>query len=238
MPDETGSPPGDSALIAAYRQAVHNRTNARRTVGVLILLIVVVYLSLIWNTISVFRERGLPEFSATLGAEVSAYLPEASDQVRAMLDRVVPIYMQAFNNTFERDKEKYSEVLLTEFEKLKEYAIARTPAMEEALAQLVLDQEQAGHEALTEIMSEDQFEEVALAYQTAFRRQMHEMLNKHLEEHVMTAGNIIDKLQTLAKIEPPPPTGDSQYLMGQVVELLGLEMQDASLDDLILNQNP
>ncbi len=211
-------------IIAAYQGAVKQRKTIRILVAAMILLIVLINLGLIWTTLVDFQITGLPLVQDGLSREMQNYLPTLTKELSAASERVIPVYTEAFAQVFARDQELYAETLLSEFEKLQEYSEAATPKIQEAIAQLVIDQETAASEALQAFMSEDDFAMISVAYQEALEQQLQIIMETHFYEHLSVGQEIIDKLEHIAATEKEVPTSN-QVILGMMVELLGLEMQ-------------
>ncbi|MDX2111511.1 MAG: hypothetical protein SFY80_14870 [Verrucomicrobiota bacterium] len=225
MTDQSDTPSAEVDLVSAYRSAVRQRKLVRVTLACIILVIVVVYISLMWITVVDFGKNGLPLVEHQLNEEIRNYLPIASQQLSEAANRVVPVYTKALTDTFQRDQELYAKTLLDEFDKLGEFAVSRTPMVEDAIAQLVLDQEKSASAAMQEILTEDQFAEISLAYDDALRQQLEVVMDKHFREHIQVGEEILLKLQTIADAEQGKTPMDNQVILGMMVELLGLDMQ-------------
>lgn len=211
-------------IITAYKNAVQQRKTVRLLVAVMILVIVLINLGLIWTTLIDFQKTGLPLVQDGLSREMQNYLPTLTRELTEAADRVVPVYTETFAEVFSRDQELYAETLLNEFEKLKEYSEAATPEIQEAIAQLVIDQEMAAGEALQAFMNEDDFAMISVAYHDALEEQLQIMMETHFYEHLEVGQEIIDKLEHIAATEQSAPSSN-QVILGMMVELLGLEMQ-------------
>src|SRR5690606_11793468 len=134
---------------------------------------------------------------------------------------------EAFSSTWEKDQERYLEVLVDEFAVLERFTQDQTPLVQEAIAQLVLDQEAVAREELAKLFGDEEaFAELSLAYQAAMEDQLAVFFDKHLEEHVAVADSIVRRLETIAASEPDK-VEDTQVLIGMLVELLGLHRQSA-----------
>lgn len=224
MSDGTATPIADS-LISEYNSALRNRKISRVFFALLILATVGAYVFMFWQVIADFRDKGLAQVQVELGEELSAYVPTLQRQLQRSSDRIVPAYMDAFVATWERDQERYLEVVVEEFGALERFAQEQTPLIQEAIAQLALDQEAVANEELAKIFGDEEtFAEISLAYQSAMENQLAVFFEKHLEEHVAVADSIVRRLETIAASEPDK-VEDSQALLGMMVELLGIEMQ-------------
>lgn len=216
---------GADALIARYHEAAQHRNIARRTIALIILMIVVVYIFLFYTTVVSFRERQLPEFAATLNDELTAYFPQVGEMVTDSFDRVAPRYVEAFARVYERDQELYLQLLSDEFQDLELYAKSQRPFIEEAIAQLVVDQEMTANSALRDIFDEIDLVHMSNDYKVALEIKLEKLFENHLTAHLQEGERIITKLTKLAESDPSEGLTSDQITLGMVVELLGLEMQ-------------
>lgn len=228
MIDNTVNPTASEKLIEAYREASQRRSTARRTVTLALICIVVLFGVMIWNEINTFRYHGIPVFSATLSAEATEYMPVVSERVAAMTDKVVNEYINAFSKVYTRDQDKYVQVLSDEFTALDTYSRNAWPAIEEQIAQLVIGQENATREALRGVLTEDDIGEVSMAYRLSMENYLTVMFETEFADQIQVGDQILNNLTDIAMTEPNAEVSDSQYILGMLMELLGLEMQDAS----------
>lgn len=226
MSDGTATPIADG-LINEYNVALRARKFSRIAFALLVIATVGVYLLLFWQVIVSFRDQGITQVQEELGKELSSYVPTLQRQLQNSSKRIVPAYLEAFSSTWEKDQERYLEVLVDEFAVLERFTQDQTPLVQEAIAQLVLDQEAVAREELAKLFGDEEaFAELSLAYQAAMEDQLAVFFDKHLEEHVAVADSIVRRLETIAASEPDK-VEDTQVLIGMMVELLGLEMQSA-----------
>lgn len=229
MTEGSLTPVADS-LINEYSGALRSRKLSRLFFILIIVAVVGLYLLQFWRVIEDFRDHGIAQVQTELAEELTSYAPIFQRQLQRSSDKVVPAYMDAFASTWERDQERYLEVLVDEFAVLEQYAQAQTPLIQEALAQLIIDQETVASEELARIFGDQEtFAEIGLSYQVAMEEQLAVFFEKHLEDHVAVADSIVSKLETIGASEPEV-IADTQVLLGMMVELLGLEMQLAGSD--------
>lgn len=217
------SAPAES--IRDYQSALGARTRARTVIAVLLVLVLGAFAFQCWRTYVHFRDTGLSETQVLLGEQLQAYAPEAAAELSSAAQRVLPVYAEALQTTFERDQERYLEAVATEFSALEDYAHGETPKIQEAIAKLVLEQQAAAEHSLRTILTEEEFARISVAYQEALQAQLERTLDVHFSEHIQVADRIVQKLEQLAASEPKPLEADSQVITGMLVELLGLEMQ-------------
>ncbi len=220
----------NSQIIENYQNAIKNRKIAKSTITLTIILIVVAYLYLIWKTVTDFREYQLPEFSATLSAEAADFMPIVVDKVKVMTDRLIPVYVSSFAKTYARDEEKYSQILVEEFDALEKKSTESWEKMEEAIAQMTLDQEIAASEALESIIGSRNISLISESYRQALQNKLEKTFSEHFEGHIKSSEQLFKKLQLIAESEPDLQPNDSQYFFGMLMELLGLQMQNYEND--------
>ena len=219
----------NTSAIADYNTARSQQQVAGRIVTVAIILTVAIFIWMIWSQFTDFRDNGIEEFSANLGAEATEFMPTVLDNVSSMTDRLIPVYIDSFSNVMIRDEEKYHNVLFEEFTKLDVYAQETAwPKIEEALAQLVVDQELAMSDALSDVIKREQVAELSEAYRVAMETYMVNFFETTFAEQTETGEAIIAKLEKLAMEDLSDTPTDTPYLLGMFVELLGLQMQEAA----------
>jgi len=230
MTDSSESVNQDNNLIEAYQAAAKRQRLASRSITIAIILTVLVFVFLIWSEFTDFRDNRVEEFGAHLGAEASEFLPSALDSMNGMVNRLVPIYIDSFSNVFIRDEAAYHEIVHTEFSKLDDYAQKEAwPKLENALAQLVIDQEMAMRDTLEEFIEREQVIELSQAYRVALDNYLVNFFEKEFSEQTITGETIIQKLQQLANDHAADAPTDSDYILGMLMELLGLQMQEAAI---------
>ena len=226
------SPPDDGnvfALMRQFRSAGGRRNVAKRTITLTILFVVVAFLFAIWQAATGFRDEGLPQFSATLSAEAAEFTPVLAERVKAMADRLVPVYTDAFAAAYAAayaDREEaFAEILVDEFAQLERYAHASWPSIEEALAQLVVDQEVTARNAIKDVISSEQIAQISMAYRHALESYMASTFEHHFLEQIAVGEDIVANLKKVARTETDVPAEDTQFLMGMMLELLGIMLQ-------------
>lgn len=229
MPEDT-VPPVDKyeTSIRRFLDAQTRLNKTRLRISLFIMLIFAVYLTLIYKTFADFRDNRLPEFSAELSTEAAQFMPRVTNDVRAMTDRLVPFYINTFSAQFANDEEIFSAVIVEEFDQLESFSAQSWIKIEEALAQLVVEQEEAATAALSGILSSEDMAKVSAAYHKALTNKMEAVMSQHFEAQISLGEDIIENLHTLTQVEPDVPIDDTQYIFGMLMELLGLEMQKQS----------
>lgn len=229
MPEETSSASSSEKLIEAYNEATNRRKTARRTVTLALICIVFMFGMMIWNEINFFREHGIPRFSATLSAEATEYMPVVSERVAEMTDIVVNKYIEAFSNVYANEQDRYIQTLSDEFVALDQYAKNSWPLIEEQIAELVIAQENATREALRGVLTEEDIGDVSMAYRLSMENYLTVLFETEFADQIKVGDQILANLTAIAETEPDAEITDSQYILGMLMELLGLEMQDNSL---------
>ncbi len=219
-----------NSLIDDYRVAQKRRNRARGAVGLISFLIIVVYVSLMWQTFSDFRYNRLPEFGAELSAEASEFMPVLAEDVGKMTERLVPFYINTFATAFSEKEDEFREVVSLEFKELERNAQKSWSKIEEANAQLAIDQEEAAFQALGEFMTDEDIARISEAYRRALEENMEMIFTEYLSEHIQVGENILDNLEEISRIETGIPSDNTQFIFGMMMELLGLQMQESSGD--------
>ena len=142
-----------------------------------------------------------------------------------MTERVVPVYLNSFGEALNENEELYVTVLIEEFDKLESYSRESWGKMEIAIAQMVLDQEQAIKGALGDILSDEELAHASNAYRQALENNIETMFTEHFREQITAGEEVLRNLQKIALSEPNLPPDDVQYLIGMLLELLGMQMQ-------------
>ncbi len=225
MSEETPQDSPPESLISRYRTAQGKRRTVRRTISLSILLIVALYIVLIYRSFSDFRNH-LPEFGSELSAEAALLMPQLIDDVQRMIDRLVPFYMDTFARTLSANEEQFRESLTLEFEALDRSAQRSWIKIEEAIAQLVIDQEYAARHALTGLMTEEDISRISNAYRMALERRLERFFAEHLGDHIAVGEGILANLEEISRTETDLPEDDTQFILGMMLELLGLQMQE------------
>lgn len=219
----------DTTAIADYNTARSQQQTAGRVITLAIILTVAFFIWMIWSQFTNFRDNGLEDFSAHLGAEATEYMPTVVDSLGQMTDRLIPVYVDSFSTVFSRDEEKYNEVLSEEFTKLESHAQNSVwPELELALAQLVVDQELAMSESLNGVITRQQVENLSQAYRVALDNYFANLFETQFAEQSKVGEEIVTKLEALASEDTSHRPTDTPYLIGMFVELLGLQMQEAA----------
>ena len=196
-----------SDLMQQFRAAGGRRNVAKQTITLTILFVVVAFLFAIWQAATGFRDEGLPRFTATLSAEAAEFTPVLAERVKAMADRLVPVYTDAFADAYADREEAFAETLVDEF------------------AQLVVDQEVTARNAIKDVISPEQIAQVSMAYRHALESYLASTFEHHFLEQIAVGEDIVANLKKVARTETEVPAEDTQFLMGMMLELLGIMLQ-------------
>ena len=219
----------ESNLIRAYQDAANQQRLANRIATIAIIATVLLFIYLIWSQFSRFVNEDLTEFSASLGVEATEFMPTVVKGLDEMTGRLVPVYIDSFTTVLERDESKYLEVVQREFQALDAYAVNEAwPKMQEALAQLVVDQETAFKESMQGLMTREQIADLSFAYRDAMEAYLGNTFEAGFTEQTATGEMIITKLEKLATTADEDMPTNSHYIIGMLLELLGLEIQEAA----------
>ena len=196
-----------SDLMQQFRAAGGRRNVAKQTITLTILFVVVAFLFAIWQAATGFRDEGLPRFTATLSAEAAEITPALAKRVKAMADRLVPVYTNAFVAAYTDREEAFAETLVDEF------------------AQLVVDQEATARNAIKDVISPEQIAQVSMAYRNALESYLASTFEHHFMEQIAVGEDIVANLKKVARTETDVPAEDTQFLVGMMLELLGIMLQ-------------
>ncbi len=192
----------------------------------LIATIVFIFILLGVGAVQHFQKNEIDAFGLALTAEAAVITPMVMEEVGQAANRAAPQIQDIFARTFTENEERYVEVLSDNYIALQSYAQARWPQVEDAIAELVIEQEDTARSTLLQYIPEDKLAQLSLSYDQALRAYMEGFFSEHFAGDMVTAQDMVDKLQTLAETETDMPPPDSQYIIGMFLELLGLQMQD------------
>lgn len=225
MPEDSSRVSVES-LLADYHQVQKQRRTARYLMTLLIAAIVFIFILLGVSAVQNFHENDTDEFAIALGVEAATMSPMVIKELRASTNRAVPKIQEAIAQTFSENEELYVVTLTDNYIALQSYAQARWPLIEQAIAELVVKQEDTARTALSDYISEDKLQDLSLSYEAALSAYMEGFFANNFSGEMVTAEEMVENLQKLAETEPDLPPADSQYLMGMFLELLGLQMQE------------
>lgn len=236
MTEESDIDEKGPSLIDNYKKAASQQRIASLTLTLFAILTVLGFVFLIWSEVTAFREEGIEVFTATLEQEATEFLPEVSEEFNDMLARLAPVYVDSFTSVLERDETLYRDTLIQEYAAMEAHAQQEAwPKIEKALAQLVADQESALHAALHNDLNREQLHELSDAYRIALQDYINTMYAEEFAQQDALGEEIISKLRMIADSETVDLSDDTRYLLGVLVELLGLEIQKAQLAKASVN---
>ena len=233
-PDTTAETPDTAKLpvdelIHQLDEAVSDRRNARNWMTLLLALVIVVFVFLGVDAVERFQTpEKMDELKLALTDEAAALLPSARDQLSGSVERVLPAYQDAFVEVFTRDTDKYLEVIAEEGLKFESFAAQARPKIEEAIAELVVAQEETARKELTRYMTPEEYRTIRQAYEEALTERLQTYFDQRFSESILLAEDVMAKLETIAESEKDLPPADSQFVLGMFLELLGIEMQHAT----------
>jgi len=230
-----GTDEGDlpDRLIDELQAAQRDRRNARNVMTAVIAAVVVVYVFLGIKEVNDFQDEELDEFGSALAIEITDLAPQIGEDLGEAFNRLGPVYQEAFVKVFQRDEERYYEVLSDEYIDLQRHAHGAWPKIEEALATLVIEQEDNAREELSRVLDEDMLTEMSIHYNRALEEYLTQYFEGKFAINLDVSEAIIDKLTKIAESENELNPTDSQYTLGLMLELLGLEMQNAAVHEAV-----
>lgn len=192
----------------------------------LIACIVFIFILLGVSAVQHFHENEMDDFGIALTVEAATITPMVMEEVGEAANRAAPQIQTIVAQTFSENEERYVEVLSDNYIALQSYAQARWPNIEEAIAVLVVEQEDTARTTLTKYVPEDKLSELSMAYDQALRAYIEGFFSEHFAGDMVNAQDMVDKLHKLSETETDMPPADSHYIIGMFLELLGLEMQN------------
>lgn len=228
MPDLTNEGDLVDRLIEELQSAQRDRRNARNIMTVVVAVVVLVFIFLGIQEVKNFQKEELDEFAAALGVEAAELAPVIAEDLGEAFNRLGPVYETAFVEVFQRDEETYYEVLSNEYIGLQQHAQTAWPQIEEALAELVVEQEQAASEELDKVIPREKLADLSFVYNKALEDYLAGFMEGQFKVNLDVSEDIIAKLNRIAEEETDLTPADTRYTMGMLLELLGLEMQAAS----------
>jgi len=215
-------------LIEELQAAQRDRRNARNIMSALIAIVVVVFVFLGYQEVAKFQDEELEVFADALSVEAADLAPQIADDIGNAFDRLAPIYEDAFVVTFNRDEEKYYEVLSEQYIELQQHAQQSWPKIEEAMAQLVVDQELTASQELEKFIPREKLANLSVFYNEALESYLSEYMEGKFAVNLDVSEDIINKLSIIAEEEQTLKPDDVKYTLGMMLELLGLEIQSAA----------
>jgi len=228
MSDGTNEGDLTDRLIDELQAAQRDRRNARNVMTALIAVVVVVFVFLGFQEVSEFQDEELEVFGEALSYEIAELAPEIGEDLREAFNRLGPVYEDAFVKVFNRDEEEYYEVLSDEYIGLQQHAQQAWPRFEEALAELVIEQEETARTELNRIVDREKLADISFYYNEALEEYLTEYFEGKFAVNLDVSESIINKLTRIAEEEREMNPSDSKYTLGLMLELLGLEMQTAA----------
>lgn len=214
------------SLIERLRRAEGKRAEARRSTTLLIIGIVAVFVSLLYTTIIAFPNR-LPEFTAALNREFGEIAPEAGEQVRNMMNRLYPHYVDTFQRVFERDMDKLQAEAMDHMDQLDSHAQQRWPLIEQGIAELATSTETCLRDELAAFLPQEEAHRLCMAYSEALMVESDTFFKRRFEKHAIIAEDIGVTLAEIAQTEPDiQGPQDMRETLGTMLELAGIELQN------------
>ncbi|GHB99190.1 hypothetical protein [Cerasicoccus arenae] len=215
-------------LIEELQAAQRDRRNARNIMTALIAIVVVVFIFLGLQEINKFQEEELGEFATALSEEAGQLAPVIAKDLGEAFDRLVPVYEEAFVEVFKENEEEYYAILSDEYISLQQHAQGAWPKIEEAMAQLVVEQEETASAELMKFIPRDKLANLSVYYNEALQKYLSHYMEGKFAVNMEVSQDIINKLNQIAEEEDDLTPGDVKYTLGLLLELVGLEIQTAA----------
>lgn len=223
--DSSNTPDSVEFLINELRLAQRDRRNARNWMSLLLAIVVIASILFGYVAFVDIKDKQVPRLMDNLNASAAEITPMVESEIMGAIERLVPTYQEAFVGVLERDQDRYYEVLAEEYLALKIYAESSWPEIEEAIAELVIAQEETARAKLGEYIDESQLDRINQAYRDELTLRLEHYFQTGFGDQLIMAEGMMDKLQQIAESEEELPPNDSQYILGMFIELLGMEMQ-------------
>ncbi|WP_309399013.1 hypothetical protein [Cerasicoccus maritimus] len=215
-------------LIEELQSAQRDKRNARNIMTVLVLIIVVFFIFLGIQEVKKFQEEELDDFATALSDEAAELVPVLGEDLSNSFNRLVPAYETAFVDVFQENEELYYEVLSDEYIGLQVHAQDAWPQIEEALAELVVQQEETASAELSKFIPRDKLANLSVYYNEALDNYLTEYMEGKFAVNLEVSQDIINKLTQIAEEDQTMQPTDVRFTLGLMLELLGLEIQQAS----------
>lgn len=215
-------------LIEELQAAQRDRRNARNIMTALVLIVVVVFIFLGIQEVNKFQEEELDDFAVALSEEAGQMAPVIAKDIGDAFNRLAPVYEQAFVDVFEENEERYYAVLSDEYIGLQQHAQAAWPKIEEGLAELVVAQEETASKELSKYIPRDKLANLSVHYNQALENYLANYMEGKFAVNLEVSQDIINKLSQIAEEEDSLKPNDVKYTLGLMLELLGLEIQEAA----------
>jgi hypothetical protein len=212
-------------LIHRLKSAQRSRRTARNLMTLLIVGVILVFLGLWYFAFDSFDEQKQAALMDALTEEATYLMPEVQDQLVAAGERLIPAYRDAFSQTFAENEQAYYDLVETEFAKLEEHGQEAWPRIQQAINDLLFEQEQTVRTKLSEYLSDEELDALTQQYNEELSARLERYFRMRHSENIVLAEGLFDKLEALAEAEGSLPQADTQYIIGMFVELLGIEMQ-------------
>jgi len=213
-------------LIDAWRKAERGRVVARRSVVLLIIVVIAVHVWLLCGVFTDFRDNKIPEFTEEITSEGARICSQLAPDLTDMANRLYPYCVSAFQKRMEKDWPVVRSLALSEMDKLSDHADKRWPDIEDGIVDVLSVSESAIEEELAAILGPEEAGKVASAYDEALKEEYPVVFSGALKEHIALAEGIGTKLERMLDAEPDiQPEIDMQEALGVMLELIGTELQ-------------
>lgn len=235
--ESTDTPPADNepnsevdALIEELKHAQADRRNAKAIVTFFLVVLTVFFVYLIIDEVNEFVNDETEEFGEALRERAEEIAPEVREQIGESLSVIGPDIQEALVATVKNDSDRYEAALTSEYVEIEQTAQEVWPRIEDAIVELVDQQEAVARNELSFYMSPAQVDAIGITYRKAMEEYLAEYFQKNFGSSFQVGEDIPERLSVLAESEELRST-ESDYLMGLMLELLGLRLQDYSLEN-------
>lgn len=210
-----------------YRDAVKRNSTARLVITLLLLAVILVNVGLMWGAFNGLKANRV-KFADALACEVRGLAPGVAEQVRNMLDRLTPVYMEALQTRYEIEKPALDREVNEQLARLDGYVQSRWPEIQHRIGEMALVQESIIRGFLTDVVEPDEAQRISEVYGEALVGKFNRMMTNDMHEHVAVAHDIGRNLNTMIETAPPAQKPvELGEIVGVALELAGVQLQQS-----------
>ncbi len=214
-------------LMAEYHRVIAQRNSARRLLMGFCILTIMIFGMFTWRAGEGFAHQGLQVVGDQVGQHLQANSQEYTLMLSKTATQILSAYRLAISRQIEKDLPKLEVVTHEELTKLNQYTQARWKDFEYELKNMSADHEKIMKEELAKILTEEQANELFLAYGLEVEGRMQTFLKSAFGEHLRVGEQIASNIHRITELEPElSHPVDVHHAIGLILELAGLEFQN------------